>query len=489
MPNAAAKTSTQPANAEITNSPAATTAQLATAANPVSPKATAREIAAKALTDVPVKNQDLVNYAYKVLMRESHQRSNAWEHANARMQQLFGVGLADVEKNREAQTKIHLTKENGHRVEQILQSGKPANEPKAETSSAPKVKNGVTGDEIINTLYRHANALYSQYGDNAAKMIGAKKNNPDEIVERLADLANLEKKTGFSIWKLTEKQNREQVFRAGTFDDKQLVQEINKVLKEHTSQQRAHTQAPVSKTPRHTDRDGKEVVNVQPSHGGLFSRRSERVEPQTAPSVSGRQIVAMYDRTADELQRVLGKNAAAFVGAKSNSDSDLTAAIAKKLHFRESNGVEIGDMGKYSHARFDVSKYRVADQERALAKLVDEARDLRKTIAAAPESRVAWLEPKISGNWIFNVKSAEADSLSADGRLVKEASARQVSLVGIPVYERVDGEPGTDGKYGSQKRIFGIRVSNKGQETGDMATVDHAVRHGLRISLGKPRLN
>ena len=62
-------------------------------------------------------------------------------------------------------------------------------------------------------------------------------------------------------------------------------------------------------------------------------------------------------------------------------------------------------------------------------------------------------------------------------------------MLGIPVYERVDGEPGMDGKYGTQRRIFGVRVRNQGQETGDMSTVDHAVRRGLRISLGKPRLN
>jgi hypothetical protein len=495
MPNAATKQQTPSADVVTQTSQQDPCAfETAQAAQAVPQKSMQKTLAAhsvpKALADVPVKNQILVEYAYKVLMREPHQGApNAWQHANTRMQELFGVGLAAVEKDRAALTKIHLTPQNGHIVEQLLHAKRQGNEPRVETSSTSHEKNVVTGSDIINTLYRHANALYNQYGENAAKMIGAKKNTPDELVERLADLTNLEEKTGRSIWRLAEKKNRQEVFQAGTFDEKQLVQEINRVLGAHADRQRAHSQTPVRQTPQHRGSDGKEVVNVQPSRDGLSSRRTERVEPQTAPTVSGKQIVALYDRTADELQRILGKNAAAFVGATSNSDRDLTAAIAKKLHFREYTGVEMGEMGRYSRSRFDVSKYRVADQERALTKLVDEALELRNSIAASPEARVAWIEPKIRGNWIFNSKSADALSAGSDGQLVKEASARQVSVLGIPVYERVDGEPGVDGKYGVQRRIFGVRVRNQGQETGDMATVDHAVRRGLRISLGKPRLN
>jgi len=443
----------------------------------------------KALDSVPVKNQELVTYAYKVLMREPHpQNTNAWEHANARMQQLFGVGLADVETHRGAETKVKLNAANARIVEErFLHSrqsggGKSTSDKAHASSSAPEMKPGVKGDDIVETLYRHANALHNQYGDNAARMIGAKNNTPDEIVERLSELAKIKEKTGHSVWDIAAK-HRGDVFKQDAFNDKELVAAINTqigaTLHKTQTQPARHS---------HSDGDGKAVYDVQPRRG-LFSRRESPAEtpaPSAAPSVTGKEIVKLYERTADELQRVLGKNAAAFVGAKSNRDSDLMAAIAEKVHFKQFNGVELDGMGKYSRSHFDVQKYRVGEQEQALTKLVDAALKQRDAVRAAPEARIATIDPRISGNALFNTKSADVYSMGPNGQRVKEASAHQVSVLGVPLYERVDGEPGTDQKYGSQFRVLGMRVRNQGQETGDMLTADQAVRHGLKIGFRRP---
>ncbi len=102
---------------------------------------------------------------------------------------------------------------------------------------------------------------------------------------------------------------------------------------------------------------------------------------------------------------------------------------------------------------------------------------------AGEEVRVAHVDAKMRGAVFLNGKAADAYSMNPDGSLTKEASASRVGLLGAPLITRVTGFPGNDGLGGSQLRVFGITLSRKGDQTGDMYTVDRAVSKGMKISI------
>jgi hypothetical protein len=96
------------------------------------------EIAARAvpnaLHEVPIKNQAIVNYAYKVLGADSN-----YNFARQEVMNRFGVDLAKPESDRQGVSSIKLTKENGAQVQVLLErfKGFAGSEPAEVASQQP----------------------------------------------------------------------------------------------------------------------------------------------------------------------------------------------------------------------------------------------------------------------------------------------------------------------------------------------------------------
>jgi hypothetical protein len=91
-----------------------------------------QDVMARALTDVPIKNQALVNYAYKVLGAE-----RSYNEARQQLRERFGVDLAQIETDRQGTSAIKLTKENGKEVQDVLISRFKGHTPAQQTQGAP----------------------------------------------------------------------------------------------------------------------------------------------------------------------------------------------------------------------------------------------------------------------------------------------------------------------------------------------------------------
>ena len=173
-----------------------------------------------------IKNQDLVNYAYLVLMKEKgHTAPNAYEHAAAKLEKMFGVKLNEIERidARQASSQIRITDAN----REILASrfGVGAAKPEA-PAQAPDT---ITGQKMINDLYARAKEIQHEYGANAARLIGARSNDRDAIVNRLAEIAAIKEVTGHTIWEIANS-HRTEAFPAATLDRATLGKELASVI-------------------------------------------------------------------------------------------------------------------------------------------------------------------------------------------------------------------------------------------------------------------
>jgi hypothetical protein len=68
-----------------------------------------------ALGEVPIKNQAIINYAYKALGADTN-----YNYARQEVMKQFGVDLAKAESDRHGVSSIKLTKENGTQVQNDL---------------------------------------------------------------------------------------------------------------------------------------------------------------------------------------------------------------------------------------------------------------------------------------------------------------------------------------------------------------------------------
>lgn len=118
-----------------------------------------QDVMARALTDVPIKNQALVNYAYKVLGAE-----RSYTEARQELQKRFGVDLAQIETERQGTSTIKLTKENGKEMQDLLigrfkgysgaqQAQAASAQPSAEIPRALPVEE-IPNQKLINYAYK-----------------------------------------------------------------------------------------------------------------------------------------------------------------------------------------------------------------------------------------------------------------------------------------------------------------------------------------------
>lgn len=113
--------------------------------------------APSALTDVPIKNQAIVNYAYKVLGADS-----SYNEASKEVMKRFGVDLAKAESDRQGVSSIKLTKENGTVVQNDLLGrfkGFAGSEPTSVAAKQPssEIPRAIPVEEVPNQkLINHA---------------------------------------------------------------------------------------------------------------------------------------------------------------------------------------------------------------------------------------------------------------------------------------------------------------------------------------------
>lgn len=173
-----------------------------------------------------IKNQDLVNYAYLVLMKEKgHSAPNAYEHAAAKLEKLFGVKLNEVERMdaRQSSSQIRITDANKEILASRFGIGATKQEAPAPTPDA------ITGQKIINDLYAQARQLQREHGANAGRLVGSRSNDQDAIVNRLAEIAGIKEATGHTVWDIANS-HRTDIFSAKTFDKETFRKELGSVI-------------------------------------------------------------------------------------------------------------------------------------------------------------------------------------------------------------------------------------------------------------------
>jgi hypothetical protein len=201
---------------------------------------------------VQVRNQDLVNYAYLVLMKEKGiAASSSYQHAADRMKELFGVSLRDIlqQDAREKRSEIPITEENAALVQsRFVRETQPTN---AAPQPAPSTTE-VSGDMIVNSLYRAAHKLHARMGSEAGRAIGAKDYSVDALVHRLAEIAEIKKHTGHTVWQIALS-HREENFSAASLDSTALSKALNAAVA-HRSPGGERASKNVRSTPREASR-------------------------------------------------------------------------------------------------------------------------------------------------------------------------------------------------------------------------------------------
>jgi hypothetical protein len=184
-----------------------------------------------------LKNQDLVNYAYLVLMKEKgHSAPNAYEHAAAKLEKQFGVKLHEVERldARQGTSQIRITDAN----REILTSRFGIGATKNETPQPSQ--DLLTGQKIINDLYSQARELQRQYGANAGRLVGSRSNDQDAIVNRLAEIAGIKEATGHTVWEIANS-HRKETFSAKHLDQGKFEKELASIIaSNHATLSRGH---------------------------------------------------------------------------------------------------------------------------------------------------------------------------------------------------------------------------------------------------------
>lgn len=247
-----------------------------------------------------IKNQDLVNYAYLVLMREKgHSAPNAYEHASAKLEKLFGVKLSEVERldARQASSQIRIT--DGNREILSTRFGVGTHKQEAPTPAAETI----TGQKIINDLYARAKELQREYGANAGRLVGSRSNDQDAIVNRLAEIAGIKDTTGHTIWEIANS-HRTEAFTLKSYDKEKLGKEVADViasnhatlsrlreeerLKPQTTERRAHHRESTTTRPERS-LEGKELIAttvIEPGGRLLKHVRDTITDAQGNPVVS-----------------------------------------------------------------------------------------------------------------------------------------------------------------------------------------------------------
>ena len=213
-----------------------------------------------------LKNQDLVNYAYLVLMKEKgHTAPNAYEHAAAKLEKMFGVKLNEIERMdaRQASSQIRITDVN----REILASrfGVGAAKPEA-PAQAPDT---ITGQKMINDLYARAKEIQHEYGANAGRLVGARSNDRDAIVNRLAEIAGIKEETGHTIWEIANS-HRTDAFSSATLDRANFGKELASVisanhaaLSRSREEERARSRDDDRAKPRSREQHNREVAKPE----------------------------------------------------------------------------------------------------------------------------------------------------------------------------------------------------------------------------------
>lgn len=187
-----------------------------------------------------IKNQDLVNYAYLVLMKEKgHSAPNAYEHAAAKLEKLFGVKLSEVERMdaRQASSQIRITDANKEILASRFGIGATKQEAPAPTPDT------ITGQKIINDLYAQARQLQREHGANAGRLVGCRSNDQDAIVNRLAEIAGIKEATGRTVWEIANS-HRTDHFPAKVLDKENFRNELASVIaRNHETLGRSHEES------------------------------------------------------------------------------------------------------------------------------------------------------------------------------------------------------------------------------------------------------
>lgn len=256
-----------------------------------------------------VKNQDLVNYAYLVLMKEKgHTAPNAYEHAAAKLEKMFGVKLNEIERMdaRQASSQIRITDAN----REILASRFGVGAAKQEAPA--KAPDTITGQKMINDLYARAKEIQHEYGANAARLVGARSNDRDAIVNRLAEIAGVKEATGHSIWEIANS-HRTDAFPAAALDRAKFGKELASVISANHAELSAAREKERAK-PRsreHHHRESGKPEAERTLHGGEYIATTV-IEPggrvfkhvrDTITDTRGNPVVVV-DRTRMNLGRL-----------------------------------------------------------------------------------------------------------------------------------------------------------------------------------------
>jgi len=266
-----------------------------TAVSPLSIRASIANIAAAAavLPDpektVHVRNQDLVNYAYLVVMKEKDiNASSAYQHAAHRMKELFGVSLRDIlqQDARQNRTEIKITEANAAIVHsRFVRESQPTNSSAQPTPSTVEV----SGDTIVKSLYASAHKLHNRLGSDAARAIGAKNNSPDALVHRLAEIAEIKKHTGHTVWGIALS-HRQENFSSASLDSAALSKALTASV--------SHP-APVERGSRHersTPHETARPTKTAQAHGDETSAVKESFHASTTVKPGGSLVKTIEDR-------------------------------------------------------------------------------------------------------------------------------------------------------------------------------------------------
>jgi hypothetical protein len=144
------------------------------------------------------------------------------------MKELFGVSLRDIEQRdaRERQTEVKITKDNDSVIQARFARADQEADPVSQR--APAVAE-VRGDKIVNSLYAGAQKLQSRLGSDAARSIGAKDNSEDALVHRLAEIAEIKKHTGYTVWEIALS-HRKESFPASALESPALLKAVNSTV-------------------------------------------------------------------------------------------------------------------------------------------------------------------------------------------------------------------------------------------------------------------
>lgn len=287
----------------------------------------------KALGDVPIKNQALVNYAYKVLGAET-----SYNQARQEMQKMFGVDLAALERSPKSVSTIKVTPDNANAIQQsLIERWKgyagPVYAQPSSTEPASTISKGIPVEAV-------PNQKLINYAYNVLK------------VETRGIEAERQFKAMFGV-------------------------ELDTLL----ADRKGVSHVEIKSGPRGNEAVLGEILHSTGSHGMTTDVRSGAALAQQNPAVTGREIARLYEKTADALIDALGGGragrsaAAAFLGTKGNSDRDLEEAIAQKVGARYiAHHYDPASLkGAYQNSQFGVEAYRIDSMTKDLQTLVRSA--------------------------------------------------------------------------------------------------------------------